>query len=76
MSHSVKELRRLRERFVLWLLSLVERCMFSVLPRGQLRRRMRDRIDSALRRRPVTPLADQLARGSARERARAERRTR
>jgi hypothetical protein len=51
MSHCVKGFRRLRERFVLWLLSFVERCMFSVLPRGPLRRRMRDRIDSALRRR-------------------------
>ena len=49
MSHSVKGFGRLRERFVLWMLSLVERCMFSVLPHGRLRRRMRDRIDSALR---------------------------
>ena len=66
MSHCVKGFWRLRERFVLWLLSFVERRMFSVLPRGPLRRRMRDRIDSALRRLPVSPLADQLAPGSAR----------
>jgi hypothetical protein len=69
MSHSVKGFERLRERFVLWLLSVVERWMFSVLPRGPLRRRMRDRIDSALRRRhPVAPLTHQLAPGAARAR--------
>jgi hypothetical protein len=54
-----QRVRGLRERCTLWLLSLVECCMFSVLPRGPLRRRMRDRIDAALRQRPATPPADQ-----------------
>jgi hypothetical protein len=50
MSHYVGKRPRLRERLIWWLLGLVERHMFSVLPRGPFRRRMRDRIDSALAR--------------------------
>jgi hypothetical protein len=41
---------RLRERFIWWLLGLAEYCVFSVVPRGPLRRRLRDRIDWMLTR--------------------------
>ena len=35
------------QRFVLWLLGVVERCVIPLLPRGQLRTRLRTRIDTA-----------------------------
>jgi hypothetical protein len=47
---SVRRRPQLRERLLWWVLGLAERCVFSVVPRGPLRRRLRDRIDWMLTR--------------------------
>jgi hypothetical protein len=38
----------LSQRFLLWLFGLAEHCIYAVLPRGRLRRRLQARIDSML----------------------------
>jgi hypothetical protein len=48
MTHCITKPMPLFQRFLLWLFSLVEHCIYAVLPRGPLRRRLRDRIDSML----------------------------
>jgi hypothetical protein len=39
----------LGDRLIIWLLDVVERLAFSVLPRGRLRKRLLDRVDQALK---------------------------
>ncbi len=41
---------RLRERITQWLLGLIERCAYAVLPRGPLRRRLLQPVHRALER--------------------------
>jgi hypothetical protein len=50
MSHIAMRPPRLRERITMWLLEAIERCAYSVLPRGPLRRRILHRVDAAFER--------------------------